>query len=70
MSRDQTSQICNDSESEEYMRLVAEIDFEYEAEQFFEVECAVWNRQAPRQDRKSTRLNSSHIPLSRMPSSA
>ena len=26
--------------------------------------------QTPEQDRKSTRLNSSHIPLSRMPSSA
>ena len=31
----------------------------------------VWHRQAvARIDRKSTRLNSSHIPLSRMPSSA
>ena len=27
-------------------------------------------RQVPQADRKSTRLNSSHIPLSRMPSSA
>ena len=32
------------------------------------VEC--WNAQKERIDRKSTRLNSSHIPLSRMPSSA
>ena len=29
-----------------------------------------WHLVAPRLDRKSTRLNSSHIPLSRMPSSA
>ena len=28
------------------------------------------DRQCPHRDRKSTRLNSSHIPLSRMPSSA
>ena len=31
--------------------------------------CAMYARQIPK-DRKSTRLNSSHIPLSRMPSSA
>ena len=30
----------------------------------------VWNERAVNTDRKSTRLNSSHIPLSRMPSSA
>ena len=35
--------------------------------------CGIWIRRRanpPQQDRKSTRLNSSHIPLSRMPSSA
>ena len=29
-----------------------------------------WNKQREIPDRKSTRLNSSHIPLSRMPASA
>ena len=32
--------------------------------------CADWQRFGRPRDRKSTRLNSSHIPLSRMPSSA
>ena len=31
---------------------------------------ADWEALLKKQDRKSTRLNSSHIPLSRMPSSA
>ena len=36
----------------------------------FKVEAPSKDKPAEKKDRKSTRLNSSHIPLSRMPSSA
>ena len=36
----------------------------------FHYQNAIEDKKACNQDRKSTRLNSSHIPLSRMPSSA
>ena len=54
----------------EIAKSIKEISSEFNIPFIFKASFDKANRSSVKSDRKSTRLNSSHIPLSRMPSSA